>query len=327
MSNQDRRHNQNKKNIIQDNLRSSDFIEEESKHSESNKDMNRQEDRLEGDFISTVGVSPNNNPLTRISDQSNFSKSNPVLDNVQNLANSKLMSTSSKLRENFFQNVIMKTRNELEQKLEKRYQFKVILLGNLSVGKTSIVTNFTDQEFRNDYNCTIGIGFKLKTIYINNKVADLQIWDTSGEERYRTITNQYYRDAAGIIITFDLSNESSFFDIVHWIESVRCYAKSSAVIVLIGNKKDLPRKVAYEIAYGFAKEHRVRYYETSARTGENVWEMFEELAGNLIKVEENEELSMIDKSICTRRTQKENGRISLTQMEHNRRIKKTKCKC
>lgn len=321
------KHSANNKKTCEDNHIHHSNTREQSNQSSSGNKIYDRSSKLEADFISTQGVSPNNNHTFRDTSQSDERQTNPILNNVQNLASSKLTSTSSFKRENFFQNVIMKTRNELEQMHDKRYQFKVILLGNLSVGKTSIITYFTEQEFRNDYNCTIGIGFKLKTIYTNNKIADLHIWDTSGEERYKTITNQYYRDAAGIIITFDLSNEDSFLDIIHWIENVRCYAKSSAVILLIGNKKDLPRKVSYQDAYGFAKENNVRYYETSARTGENVWEMFEELAGFLIKIEEKEELSLLDCSISSRRTRKENGRISLTQNDHNRRNKKKKCKC
>lgn len=98
----------------------------------------------------------------------------------------------------------------------QRYMFKIILLGNIAVGKTCLLSYFVDNVFRTEYTCTVGVDFKVKTVSIEpDKKIDLQIWDTSGEERFKTITKQYYRDASGILIIFDVTNEKSFLDVAN----------------------------------------------------------------------------------------------------------------
>ena len=91
------------------------------------------------------------------------------------------------------------------------YRFKVILLGDIAVGKTSILSRFVDEKYTSEYRCNVGVEFKVKSLYLDEKTgADLQIWDTCGEERFRTITRQYYRDTSGIILVFDSTNRNSF---------------------------------------------------------------------------------------------------------------------
>lgn len=163
----------------------------------------------------------------------------------------------------------------------QRYMFKIILLGNIAVGKTCLLSYFVDNVFRTEYTCTVGVDFKVKTVSIEpDKKIDLQIWDTSGEERFKTITKQYYRDASGILIVFDVTNEKSFLDVANWIEDIKNYSKLNVSIVLVGNKCDLEnqRVVSREKALEFANKNDLKYYETSAKTGTKVGSMFEELA-------------------------------------------------
>lgn len=163
----------------------------------------------------------------------------------------------------------------------QRYMFKIILLGNIAVGKTCLLSYFVDNVFRTEYTCTVGVDFKVKTVSIEpDKKIDLQIWDTSGEERFKTITKQYYRDASGILIIFDVTNEKSFYDVTNWIEDIKNYSKLNVSIILVGNKCDLEnqRVISKETALEFANKNDLKYYETSAKTGTKVASMFEELA-------------------------------------------------
>lgn len=179
------------------------------------------------------------------------------------------------------------------------YMFKIIMLGNIAVGKTCILSFFTDNQFRSEYTCTIGCDFKTKTIIPKNSSnikVDMQIWDTSGEERHRSITKQYYRDAAGIVLVFDVTNEKSFSDIVTWIEEIKTNSKPKCCIVLVGNKTDLDsqRVVNQERAERFAKTYQIPYYETSAKTGTCIEDIYYKLADNMIQVYEEEGYKFTD---------------------------------
>ena len=175
----------------------------------------------------------------------------------------------------------------------QRYMFKVILLGNIAVGKTCLLSYFVDSLFKNEYTCTVGVDFKIKTVLLEpNKKVDLQIWDTSGEERFKTITRQYYRDASGILLVFDVTNEKSFADVVHWIEDIKLCAKSNVSIVLVGNKSDLEsqRVVSQRTAEQYAYSNNIKYYETSAKTGFYVSELFEDLAQIMVHISDMDDL-------------------------------------
>lgn len=166
------------------------------------------------------------------------------------------------------------------------YQYKVILLGDISVGKTSILRRFIEDEFTSEYYCTVGVEFRIKTIYLNNNLgADLKIWDTCGEEKYRTITRQYYRDSNGVLLVFDLTSGVSFEKLQEWYDDVINNGPRDLHIVLIGNKKDLPEKeVTPEMVKQFLDEHNdIEYIETSALTGEGVSDAFKILANKLTK--------------------------------------------
>lgn len=172
------------------------------------------------------------------------------------------------------------------------YQYKVILLGDIAVGKTSLLRRFVENEFTTEYYCTVGVEFRIKTIMVNSKVgADLKIWDTCGEEKYRTITRQYYRDSNGVLLVFDLSNAASFEKLEEWYEDVVNSGPKDLHIVLVGNKKDLSdREVTEEMVKNFMKDHKgMEYVETSAATGEGVSDAFKKLAEKLITWTEEKE--------------------------------------
>lgn len=167
----------------------------------------------------------------------------------------------------------------------KMYQYKIILLGDIAVGKTSILSRFINNSFSEVYKCNVGVDFKAKTIYLDDKTgADLNIWDTCGEERFRGVSRQYYKDSNGILLVFDLTNHLSFEGLQSWFDDIYNFAMTGIDIVLLGNKSDdiANRAVTIEeIKEMINDKINCSYYEVSAKTGYNVTIAFEELAKKL----------------------------------------------
>lgn len=187
------------------------------------------------------------------------------------------------------------------------YRFKVILLGDIAVGKTSILSRFVEDKFTSEYKCNVGVEFKVKSLFLDETTgADLQIWDTCGEERFRTITRQYYRDTSGVILIFDLTNRNSFEKLASWIEDIGEYGPREVNTIIIGNKADLDdeRKTSFNEAYNFANKNNLQYLEVSAKTGNNVGILFENLTKVMVRREQDNDKKRkkkgkIDKSHVT----------------------------
>ena len=158
--------------------------------------------------------------------------------------------------------------------------FKILTIGNHSVGKTSILRRYVENKFLKHHLSTIGIDYLSKTIQIKNREIKLKIWDTAGQERYRNITSHIYKDADGIILVFDVTNEDSFNQITDWMDQIKNnVSKDDISLILIGNKCDLSdRSIEKARGEDKAKELEVNYYETSALSGEGINEAFEGLA-------------------------------------------------
>lgn len=164
------------------------------------------------------------------------------------------------------------------------YLFKILLIGNVSVGKSSIFTKFTVNKYSELCTPTIGVDFKINTFKVGNKRVKFQIWDTAGQDRFRSVISSYYRGSHGIIIVFDITNRQSFDDIQTWITQICRYSKN-ANIILVGNKIDLEneRQISYEEAKEYAYSLQIPYLEVSAKNDTNVDTIFKLLAENLIK--------------------------------------------
>uniref|UniRef100_A0AC35U5V8 Rab family GTPase n=1 Tax=Rhabditophanes sp. KR3021 TaxID=114890 RepID=A0AC35U5V8_9BILA len=161
------------------------------------------------------------------------------------------------------------------------YLFKIVVVGDHNCGKSCILLRFAENKFRNDHISTLGVDFKLKTIKLGKDTVRLELWDTAGMERYRTIYNSYYHSAHGIMCVFDLTDEKSFENIEkYWLNQIKINAPSNAVLVLVGNKADLEdeRKVDFNRAENFAKKTGISLYEVSAKTGINCDDAFVDLA-------------------------------------------------
>ncbi|KAG8039872.1 hypothetical protein G9C98_000601 [Cotesia typhae] len=159
------------------------------------------------------------------------------------------------------------------------YMFKLLIIGNSSVGKTSFLFRYADDSFTSAFVSTVGIDFKVKTVFRHDKRVKLQIWDTAGQERYRTITTAYYRGAMGFILMYDITNEESFNSVQDWITQIKTYSWDNAQVILVGNKCDMEdeRVVSFERGKQLAEQLGVQFFETSAKENINVKAVFEQL--------------------------------------------------
>ncbi|KAI9633459.1 P-loop containing nucleoside triphosphate hydrolase protein [Dioszegia hungarica] len=159
-------------------------------------------------------------------------------------------------------------------------KFKLVFLGEQSVGKTSLITRFMYDTFDNTYQATIGIDFLSKTMYLEDRTVRLQLWDTAGQERFRSLIPSYIRDSSVAVIVYDITNRTSFLNTSKWVDDVRNERGQDVIIVLVGNKTDLndKRQVTPEDLDKRAKELGVMSIETSAKAGHNVKTLFKKIA-------------------------------------------------
>ena len=178
-----------------------------------------------------------------------------------------------------------KTKEENNDDNSNTNVFKILTIGDGGVGKTSILRRYVENKFLKHHLSTIGIDFLSKTLKIKDKEIKLKIWDTAGQERYRQITSHIYKDADGIILVFDVTSEESFNQITDWMEQIKNnVSKEEINLILIGNKCDLAdRMVEKERGEEMAKKLKIKYFETSALTGQGINEAFEELAKQIFK--------------------------------------------
>ncbi|THU68288.1 hypothetical protein C4D60_Mb08t02320 [Musa balbisiana] len=152
------------------------------------------------------------------------------------------------------------------------------------VGKSCLLLRFSDGSFTTSFITTIGIDFKIRTIELDGKRIKLQIWDTAGQERFRTITTAYYRGAMGILLVYDVTDESSFNNIRNWIRNIEQHASDNVNKILVGNKADMDeskRTVPTAKGQALADEYGVKFFETSAKTNLNVEQVFFSIAGDI----------------------------------------------
>ncbi|KAK7205490.1 ras family-domain-containing protein [Myxozyma melibiosi] len=182
-------------------------------------------------------------------------------------------------------------------------KYKLVFLGEQSVGKTSLITRFMYDSFDSQYAATIGIDFLSKTMYLEDRTVRLQLWDTAGQERFRSLIPSYIRDSTVAVVVYDVTNRNSFINTSKWIDDVRAERGNDVIIVLVGNKTDLndKRQVTTEDGEKKAKEVKVMFIETSAKAGHNVKTLFRRIAqalpGMENSMEETNQAQMIDVNI------------------------------
>ncbi|XP_044740156.1 ras-related protein Rab-35 [Chrysoperla carnea] len=167
---------------------------------------------------------------------------------------------------------------------EYDHLFKLLIIGDSGVGKSSLLLRFSDNTFNGSYITTIGVDFKIRTVELNGERVKLQIWDTAGQERFRTITSTYYRGTHGVIVVYDVTNGESFANVKRWLHEIE---QNCDVVnkVLVGNKNDAPERkvVLTEDAKRFADQMGIELFETSAKDNLNVEEMFLSVTRQVLK--------------------------------------------
>eukprot|EP01114_Cavostelium_apophysatum_P021967 TRINITY_DN780_c0_g1_i1.p1 TRINITY_DN780_c0_g1~~TRINITY_DN780_c0_g1_i1.p1 ORF type:complete len:207 (+),score=50.48 TRINITY_DN780_c0_g1_i1:146-766(+) len=181
-----------------------------------------------------------------------------------------------------------------QKNLPYKYLFKYIIVGDTAVGKSCLLLQFTDKRFQPVHDLTIGVEFGSRTVTIEGNQIKLQIWDTAGQEKFRSITRSYYRGTTGALLVYDITRRETYDHLTEWLEDCRKYSNPNMVIMLIGNKCDLEEKraVSREEGERFAKANGLFFLETSAKTDQNVDEAFIATAKTIYEKAEKGELNL-----------------------------------
>lgn len=156
------------------------------------------------------------------------------------------------------------------------YTLKFIVVGESSVGKSNLMLQFTDNRFQPTHDLTIGVEFGTKLVSCNDTIYKIQIWDTAGQEAFRSITQSYYKGSIGCLLVYDITNRRTFNEVTKWLTDLRRLCDEHTVIILVGNKVDLEseREVSYDEGMHFALDNDLVFFETSAKMGDNVQNSF-----------------------------------------------------
>ena len=167
--------------------------------------------------------------------------------------------------------------------------FKILIIGDSGVGKSNILLRYVDGMFSEEFISTIGVDFRIHTLQIENKNVKLQLWDTAGQDRFKSIVQSYYRGAAGILVVYDVTNRESFENINQWINEVQRLS-SEAQLVLVANKIDLSdkAKVTSEEGKSLALQFGIPFFEVSAKSNSNIDECILTIAKTLVNKEKHD---------------------------------------
>lgn len=204
---------------------------------------------------------------------------------------------------------------------ETLYEIKIITLGEGGVGKTSMINRFTENKFSLNYLCTIGLDYKKKKFKLDpSTTVNLKIFDTAGQERFRTISVNYVRNTDGVVLVYSITDQESFNSVEKWMETILNY-KEGMPIILVGNKSDLKldRKIDEKFGKEKAEKFGINFYEASCLNGENVKECFNDLVGQIVKIKKEKGL---EKKIKKNKNSEENGSFKIN---NKRKEKSDKC--
>ena len=170
-------------------------------------------------------------------------------------------------------------------------KYKIMVLGESKVDKTSLIKRYTKDQFGGVYLTTVGMDFQDKIIEIEDKKVRLQVWDTAGQERFRNVTKSYFQSSQGLLVVYDITDKDSFLNINFWMENIKKNAPENVKLILVGNKCDLAneRKVTIEDGENKARNYNIKFFESSAKDGTNVNELFFYLANEIYQDEKTKE--------------------------------------
>ena len=191
---------------------------------------------------------------------------------------------------------------------EKPPNYRVVMIGNSSVGKTSILHRLIFDKFHEQNNQTVGAAFSMHTINVDGEKVSLQIWDTAGQERYKSIGPIYYRNSGAAVIVYDQTEEVSFTCIPNWVAAFQEAALPEGRVYIVGNKKDKLESISVpeETAIDFCKEKKYKFYSVSALTGEGIQQIFYDVAKDFLlydqqkkqELRQNEPKHVEEKKTC-----------------------------
>ncbi|NHI92940.1 MAG: GTP-binding protein [Candidatus Lokiarchaeota archaeon] len=164
---------------------------------------------------------------------------------------------------------------------EKEYSWKIVVIGDYAVGKTSLLHVFTEEKFEKSYKPTLGVDILIHFLEHDNFKVKIVFWDIAGQILFSQLRKNFFSGSEGVLIVFDLSRRESFENLKHWINELNTKAKFIKERILIGNKNDLTREISTEEAKEFASKFGLTYIETSAKTGDNVDKAFHDIINNL----------------------------------------------
>ena len=188
----------------------------------------------------------------------------------------------------------------MSEKKQKELLYKILLLGDSSVGKTCFLMRYADNTFQEIHMSTIGLDYKLKSVQLDDgKIVKIQIWDTAGQDRFRSITKNYYKGAHGIILIYDVTSRKTFDSVKNWISQIKEEVSDKVNIILVGNKIDdvQNRKVTFDEGEKMALSFGLPFFETSAKSGVNIDTTFNELVKKTVETYSKSEGGKGDKLI------------------------------
>lgn len=177
--------------------------------------------------------------------------------------------------------------------------YKIVIVGESFVGKTAIIGRLIDKTFHTEFESTIGVEFRTYNVMAGDREVKLNIWDTAGQEKFRSVSKAYFRNAQGALLVFSLTDQKSFEALDGWLNDLQSLCTPNAVVLLLGNKSDLKddRVVPNEEANAFATRHGLNYFETSALDASNIDEAFVRLATTITeKINSGEIIGTIKKN-------------------------------
>ena len=181
-------------------------------------------------------------------------------------------------------------------------RFKIMVIGESKVGKTSVIKKYTQNKFGGVYLTTVGVDFQDKIINIDDKKIRLQIWDTAGQERFRNLTKNYFNSSNGFLLIYDITDKDSLVHLNFWSAQIQLNAPEKSKCVLVGNKCDLEgsRAVSKEEGKIYAEKNKIKFFETSAKDGTNINEVFEYIANEIYKEQKMEMRSVTSSQVLSK---------------------------
>ena len=208
------------------------------------------------------------------------------------------------------------------------YLFKYIIIGDAAVGKSNLLLRYAHGQFNEQYQTTLGVEFGAKNVSIRDRLYRIQIWDTAGQENFKSITRAYYKNSVCALVVYDITKRSTFENVSSWIEDCRNQSPKTINLILIGNKSDLEeqREVTYDEGKELADQNGIYFYETSAKNGKNVEEVFFNSADEIArKIDEN--FYDLENEACGIRTGINNKKNDIHQINSEIKNSKKKKKC